>query len=109
MANSADPDQLASSKKPTDLDLHGLQRQDISGFSRTRVKYVAVEGRAWYHGHIHLCSDNNLSEGNDSNGVNLTCKNIISYFVVVFMFAFFFILYDQFVFLHVNEQTIIMS
>ena len=33
MANSADPDQ-----KPTDLDLHCLQRQDISGFSRTRVK-----------------------------------------------------------------------
>ena len=32
MANSADPDQLASS------DLHCLQRQGISGFSRTRVK-----------------------------------------------------------------------
>ena len=32
MANSADPDQ-----KPTDLDLHYLQVQDISGFSRTRV------------------------------------------------------------------------
>ena len=30
-ANSADPDQLAS-KKPTDLDLHYLQRQGISGF-----------------------------------------------------------------------------
>ena len=41
MAHSADPDQLASSganlKKPTDLDLHCLQRQGISGFSRTRV------------------------------------------------------------------------
>ena len=34
MANSADPDQLA---KPTDLDLHCLQRQGISGFSRTRI------------------------------------------------------------------------
>ena len=33
MANSANPDQ-----KPTDLDLHCLQRQGISGFSRTRVK-----------------------------------------------------------------------
>ena len=33
MANSADPVQ-----KPTDLDLHCLQRQDISGFSRTRGK-----------------------------------------------------------------------
>ena len=42
MANSADPDQLASSEKPTDLDLHCLQRQDISGFSRTRVNTVAV-------------------------------------------------------------------
>ena len=36
MANSADPDQLAF-QKPTDLDLHCLQRQDISGFSRTRA------------------------------------------------------------------------
>ena len=35
MANSADPDQ--SAQKPTDLDLHCLQRQDISGFSRTRA------------------------------------------------------------------------
>ena len=35
MANSADPDQLAS--KPTDLDLRYLQRQGISGLSRTRV------------------------------------------------------------------------
>ena len=35
MANSADPDQLASS---TDLDLHCSQMQGISGFSRTRVK-----------------------------------------------------------------------
>ena len=34
MANSADPDQLASS----DLDLDCLQMQGISGFSMTRVK-----------------------------------------------------------------------
>ena len=33
MANSADPDQ-----KPTDLDLHCLQRQGIFRFSRTKVK-----------------------------------------------------------------------
>ena len=39
MANSADPDQLASS---TDLDLHCLQRQDISGFNRTRVLFVRL-------------------------------------------------------------------
>ena len=37
MTNSADPDQLVS-LKPTDLDLHCLQRQGISGFSRTRVE-----------------------------------------------------------------------
>ena len=42
MTNSADPDQLAS--KPTDLDLHCLQRQGISGFSRTRVKYESELG-----------------------------------------------------------------
>ena len=36
MANSTDPDQLAS-KKQTDLDLHRLQRQNISGFSRIMV------------------------------------------------------------------------
>ena len=27
-------------QKPTDLDLHCLQRQDISGFSRTRVNML---------------------------------------------------------------------
>ena len=44
MANSADPDQLAwLLKKPTDLDLHCLERQDISGFSRTRVNPGPVE------------------------------------------------------------------
>ena len=35
MANSADPDQ-----KPTDLDLHCLQRQGISGTSRARVNIL---------------------------------------------------------------------
>ena len=30
--------QVSWLQKPTDLDLHCLQRQDISGFSRTRVK-----------------------------------------------------------------------
>ena len=37
MANSTDPDQLLL-QKPTDLGLHCLKRQGISGFSRTRVK-----------------------------------------------------------------------
>ena len=30
-------------QKPTDLDLHCLQRQCISGFSRTRVKFACKE------------------------------------------------------------------
>ena len=38
MTNSADPDQ-----KPTDLDLHCLQRQGISRFSRTRVKIISYK------------------------------------------------------------------
>ena len=37
MANSADPGQLASSEANC-LDLHRLQRQRISRFSRTRVR-----------------------------------------------------------------------
>ena len=41
MANSADLDQLASSEA-NDLNLHCLQRQDLSGFSRTRVNKPGV-------------------------------------------------------------------
>ena len=38
MTNNVDPDQLASSEaKFSDLELHCLQRQGISGFSRIRV------------------------------------------------------------------------
>ena len=40
MTNSADPDQLASLKKPTDLDLLCLQRKGMSGFSRTKVNSI---------------------------------------------------------------------
>ena len=43
MANSADPDQLAFLQKPTDLGLHCLQKQDISGFSRTRVNLFVMQ------------------------------------------------------------------
>ena len=37
MANKADPEQ-----KPTDLDIHCLQKQGISRFSRTRVNTMKV-------------------------------------------------------------------
>ena len=36
MSNIVDPDRLL--KKPTDLDLHYLQKQGISGFSRTWIR-----------------------------------------------------------------------
>ena len=41
MANSADLDQWLL-QKTTDLDLQCLQRQGISGFSRTRVRHPFV-------------------------------------------------------------------
>ena len=44
MVNSADPDQLASS---TDLALHCLQRQAISGFIRTGVKLIYCSGPSY--------------------------------------------------------------
>ena len=43
MTNSADPYQLAF-EKPTDLALHCLQKQCISGFSSTRVKTSIIIG-----------------------------------------------------------------
>ena len=38
------------------LDLHCLQRQCISGFSRTRVKYCIVKFRRlqWIHTNVHI-------------------------------------------------------
>ena len=39
-------------QKPTDLDLHCLQRQGISGFSRTRVKCTREES-----GVVDICPD----------------------------------------------------
>ena len=39
--------QSVSLQKPTDLDLHCLQRQGISGFSRTRV--IPSEEANWRH------------------------------------------------------------
>ena len=49
MANSADPDQVASNE----LDLHCLQRQGIFGFSRTRVKFKC-EVVFYYSGNLTL-------------------------------------------------------
>ena len=47
MTNSADPDQLASSRKPTDLDLHCLLRQGMSCSAR--------EGLILYDTPLHQC------------------------------------------------------
>ena len=59
MANSADPDQLASS---TDLDLHCLQRQDISGLSAGQGLKNAICIGALMKAAItiHSCSGNSL-------------------------------------------------
>ena len=46
MANSADPDQLASSEANWS-DLHCLQKQGISGFSRTWVNNKYLDIQAW--------------------------------------------------------------
>ena len=54
MANSADPDELANLQKPTDLDLHCLQWQDISGFNRTRVKQELKTILQWEASHVFL-------------------------------------------------------
>ena len=57
MANSIDPDQLAS-EKPTDLDLHCLQRQCISRFSKTRVnkthQKILHQNLLWRHQELWL-------------------------------------------------------
>ena len=50
-------------KKPADLDLHSLQRQDISGFSRTRFKRTNTTPQAMMiHGHTWLTvgTNNNI-------------------------------------------------
>ena len=48
-------------KKPTDLDLHCLQRQGISGFSRTRVnKSCIISGKE---------EDEELSSGTEDENV----------------------------------------
>ena len=48
-------------QKPTDLDLHCLQRQDISGFSRTRVlsvEWAYYKQQPRFHGIVEGNKDN---------------------------------------------------
>ena len=51
MTNIADSDQLVS-EKPTDLELHCLQMQGISGFRRTRVGMLNKTTFSLTHFHI---------------------------------------------------------
>ena len=53
MANSADPDQLLL-QKPTGLDLRCLQTQGISGFCKTRVKYMPLKRPVEIHVDIDI-------------------------------------------------------
>ena len=66
MANSADPDELAS-----DLDLYCLQSQGISGLSRTRVKKLRDErdNMVLPHQFSHLSFN---SRGKMPNRVSIT-------------------------------------
>ena len=57
MANSADPDQLASSE--ANCSGSTLQRQDISGFSRTRVNVCAA---AWDETRHSICKNKGSGE-----------------------------------------------
>ena len=68
MANSADPDQLAS----TDLDLHCLLRQGISRFSRTRVKCKGIFNARRGGG------------GGGRGGVKLSADHFLKYFFLSF-------------------------
>ena len=68
MANSADPDQ-----KPTDLDLHCLQRQDISGFSRTKAASLIVVLKSLNI--IHLLSCYSILMKFASN--RMTCQDLL--------------------------------
>ena len=78
MANSEDPDQLAS-KKPTDLDLHCLQRQGISGSSRTRVnpKYKC----SFNHGRTCKAEITKLEGGTCQTNLLRRLKCIETYYI----------------------------
>ena len=76
MANSAEPDQLAS-----DLNLHCLQRQGISWFSRTMVKEPSI------------------TEAYNSLNLNAEQSNEDLHFSCIYLFFFFFF----FFFLHNTE------
>ena len=53
MANSADPDQLVSSEANWSGSTL-FAKQDISGFSRTRIKPRRAKGKAYDHAPTHL-------------------------------------------------------
>ena len=66
-------------KKPTDLDLHCLQRQGISGFSRTRVKThsvltTEVWNSSFEHKILQSSYTDNIANGDYGEG------NLDSYF-----------------------------
>ena len=50
-------------QKPTDLDLYSLQRQGVSGFSRTRVKGIdTLSGEITLSNHFCLSSEKGFSQ-----------------------------------------------
>ena len=62
-------------QKPIDLDLHCLQRQCISGFSKTRVNYtikalIALDGRL----SLSVGWENGPERGHKTISFNPVCK-----------------------------------
>ena len=49
-------------QKPTDLALHCLQRQSISGFSRTRLRIVFVQRHIHPYGSLYVFSQRKWTE-----------------------------------------------
>ena len=67
-------------QKPTDLDLHCLQRQGISGFSRTRVnKFDNTLSASLQIQPINYSVDNR-SRGHLNTRVKFSADNIFRYF-----------------------------
>ena len=71
--------QISWLQKPTDLDLHYLQKQDISGFSKTRVNIPTWSPHDW---EIVDATLNLSSNKQDFLSVKMIsfCKIVINYF-----------------------------
>ena len=74
-------------QKPTDLDLHCLQRQGISGFSRTRVNTLT---------HIYICQNSTfinlvireMTWQPNTRHIDTWCQWFLALYLILYVFAF---------------------